>query len=100
LALYEAQKVEEMRAAEDARRREEFKRRVIEEARRTMLAEHAAALVSSAGRPGAGMLVECAASLWRVVLFTGAAVGRASSVGAATLQCFPSRALPGTAPCD
>jgi len=68
LALYEAQKVEEMRAAEDARRREEFKRRVIEEARRTMLAEHAAALVSGTAGSGAGWLMECVAVLWRVAI--------------------------------
>jgi hypothetical protein len=67
LALYEAQKVEEMRAAEDARRREEFKRRVIEEARRTMLAEHAAALVGGTARLGFESLMECVAVLCRAL---------------------------------
>jgi pantothenate synthetase len=52
LALFEAQKMEEVRMAEESKKREEFKKRVIEEARRKMLAEHAAALVSSyIGRP-------------------------------------------------
>lgn len=43
-ALYEQQKLEEMRAVEEGRRREEFKRRVIEEARRKLLEEHASKL--------------------------------------------------------
>jgi len=43
-ALYEAQKLEEMRLLEEARRRDDFKRRIIEEARRKLLEEHATKL--------------------------------------------------------
>ncbi len=45
-ALYQQQKLEEVKAFEEAQRREEFKRRVVEEARRKLLEEHAAILVS------------------------------------------------------
>jgi hypothetical protein len=44
-ALFEAQKVEELRILEEAKRREEFRKRVIEEARRKLLEEHATKLV-------------------------------------------------------
>jgi len=44
LKLFEEQKLEEMRFAEEGKKREEFKRRVVAEARRKLLQEHAAAL--------------------------------------------------------
>jgi len=45
VALYQAQKLAELEAVEEAKRADEFRKRVVEEARRKMLQEHAAALV-------------------------------------------------------
>lgn len=42
--LFEAQKLEEARVVDEAKRREAFKRQVIDEARRRLLQEHAVAL--------------------------------------------------------
>ena len=42
--LFEAQKLEEARAAEEVKRRDAFKKQVIDEARRRLLAEHASVL--------------------------------------------------------
>lgn len=44
VAMFQAEKLEELRAADESRRKEEFRRRVVQEARRKMLEEHAAAL--------------------------------------------------------
>jgi hypothetical protein len=43
-SLFEQQKLDEMRALEEGKRREDFKNRVIEEARRKLLQEHASKL--------------------------------------------------------
>lgn len=45
LALFQAQKMDELKALEEEKRKEEFKKQVIAEARQRMLEEHAAALV-------------------------------------------------------
>jgi hypothetical protein len=48
LALYQQQKLDELRASDEARHQEDFRKRVIEEARRKLLEEHATALVCNA----------------------------------------------------
>lgn len=44
LAMYQAEKMEELKTLEEGKRKEEFRKRVIEEARRKLLEEHAANL--------------------------------------------------------
>lgn len=45
MAMFQAAKMAELREMEEARRKEDFRKRVVEEARRKLLEEHAAVLV-------------------------------------------------------